>query len=145
MHRKSNKSKPSQEKIIKNDNFIYSQIILDHCTSYRKLKIPNETLQIVEISVSQKIQKSTKKSSITLLQVISVKLDILITIKLCVNDVPETGAQTIYIIQCKVYSTEYCSQVKDQLRSLLPSSMKICRIIHENMQRNAKRYLCNQA
>lgn len=55
MHKKSNKSKPSQEKIIKNDNFIYSQIILDHSTSYRKLKIPNETLQIVEISVSQKI------------------------------------------------------------------------------------------
>lgn len=41
--------------LIKNDNFIYSHIILDHCTSYPKLKIPNETLQIVEISVSQKI------------------------------------------------------------------------------------------
>lgn len=55
MHKKSNNQNHLKKNNIKNDNFIYSQIILDHCTSYRKLKIPNETLQIVEISVSKKI------------------------------------------------------------------------------------------
>lgn len=86
------------------------------------------------------------KSTIILLQVISMELYILITIKLCEKDVPETGARTIYIIQCKVYSTVYCSQVKDQLRSLLHSSMNFCRIIYENMLLNPKKIsMCNQA
>lgn len=84
------------------------------------------------MSVSRK-NSTEKKFSIILLQVISVELDIFITIKLCGKNVPETGARTIYIIQCKVYSTIYCSRVKDHLRSLLHSSMNFCRIIYENM------------
>lgn len=137
------KSKPSQ-KIIKMDNFVYSQVIL-YQTIVRLFRniIPNETLPNVEMF--ERIVQGGK-STIILLQVISMELYILITIKLCEKDVPETGARTIYIIQCKVYSTVYCSQVKDQLRSLLHSSMNFCRIIHENMLLNPKKIsMCNQA
>lgn len=85
------------------------------------------------------------KSTIILLQVISMELYILITIKLCERTClkQERERSTSSNARCIAL---YCSQVKDQLRSLLHSSMNFCRIIHENMLLNPKKIsMCNQA